>query len=462
MRDEKFIDLLANFGVPPNMIDRASIGFKAHLKPLYQLLEQRTLPDQGWDDSQIKLFLYYLSHLDSDKDPGALRIGEREGRFSSDLLGDLSGGFFHGIGRSGNLTAPQPKAAGASIMQKITNKIVLSLIKSLGLTNIKAALTVPFGTGMSIGLALRGLVNHYNVDFKSKPLVMYPQLDHKSPVKGIEFVGGDVCIIPGKFGKNYYAPDGVYVDIEDIKQIYHENSSQISSIVSNTTFFAPRVPDDIKEIAKFAKQNNIIHIINNAYGVQVPSILKDIGRAIDAGRVDAIVQSTDKNFLVPVGGAVIVSPDKNIVKSISHTYAGRASASPIIQLLVSLLSLGKQGYHSQIKQQQENFQLLKSKLVAFSKTIGEEVLECNNHVSCAMTLKNLPKKDLNELGGKLYNLRITGPRIIIKGDSNYGACLKELPFSYIVMNAAIGSKAGHISESISRLQKAILKIKENS
>jgi O-phospho-L-seryl-tRNASec:L-selenocysteinyl-tRNA synthase len=29
------------------------------------------------------------------------------------------------------------------------------------------------------------------------------------------------------------------------------------------------------------------------------------------GRVDAVVQSTDKNFMVPVGGAVIAAPKHN-------------------------------------------------------------------------------------------------------------------------------------------------------
>lgn len=40
------------------------------------------------------------------------------------------------------------------------------------------------------------------------------------------------------------------------------------------------------------------------------------------GRVDAFVQSTDKNFLVPVGGAVIAGFDKAVVAAIAKTYPG--------------------------------------------------------------------------------------------------------------------------------------------
>ena len=41
------------------------------------------------------------------------------------------------------------------------------------------------------------------------------------------------------------------------------------------------------------------------------------------GRVDAFVQSTDKNFLVPVGGAIIAGFDKGLVERISRMYPGK-------------------------------------------------------------------------------------------------------------------------------------------
>lgn len=40
------------------------------------------------------------------------------------------------------------------------------------------------------------------------------------------------------------------------------------------------------------------------------------------GRIDAFVQSLDKNFLVPVGGAVVAGFDQSFVEEISRMYPG--------------------------------------------------------------------------------------------------------------------------------------------
>jgi len=41
--------------------------------------------------------------------------------------------FGHGIGRSGEITAVQPKAAGSSVMMKLTNSLALDIIRISGL-----------------------------------------------------------------------------------------------------------------------------------------------------------------------------------------------------------------------------------------------------------------------------------------------------------------------------------------
>lgn len=62
------------------------------------------------------------------------------------------------------------------------------------------------------------------------------------------------------------------------------------------------------------------------------------------GRVDGIIQSTDKNFMVPVGGAIIAGPDPSFLSSIAKNYPGRASGSPSLDLFITLVGLGNSGY----------------------------------------------------------------------------------------------------------------------
>jgi O-phospho-L-seryl-tRNASec:L-selenocysteinyl-tRNA synthase len=50
--------------------------------------------------------------------------------------------------------------------------------------------------------------------------------------------------------------------------------------------------------------------------------MRQISSAMTQGRVDAFVQSTDKNFMVPVGGAIIASSDSEFIDAIASTYAG--------------------------------------------------------------------------------------------------------------------------------------------
>lgn len=45
-------------------------------------------------------------------------------------------------------------------------------------------------------------------------------------------------------------------------------------------------------------------------------------KAARVGRVDAFIQSTDKNFMVPVGGATVAGFDEKFIDAVSKTYPG--------------------------------------------------------------------------------------------------------------------------------------------
>ena len=279
-----------------------------------------------------------------------------------------------------------------------------------------------------------------------KRTVIVPQIDHNSILKSLDFIGVRKKVIQGKiFG------DAVRIPIEDIRNSIDDTCY---AIISLTSFFPPRESDDIKEISKIAYDNDLIHIVINAYGVQSPKWMSYIRAAVDAGRVDVIIQSTDKNVLTPVGGSIIASPEKEIINKISQTYAGRATANPVVNFLISMLALGIEGYQHLIDEQQKNHKLLEDKLSAFASGIGERILEVFNPVAVAMTLSKLNPDNLFALGGALYNLRVTGPRVYNPSEKIFGTCCADYKTPYIVMNAAIGASSEDIMRAVDRLEKA--------
>ena len=75
--------------------------------------------------------------------------------------------------------------------------------------------------------------------------------------------------------------------------------------MSTTSCFAPRIPDKVDEISLMAKKYGIFHVVNNAYGIWCSKIAHMIKEGYTKGECTVVVQSTDKNFMVPVGGSFI-------------------------------------------------------------------------------------------------------------------------------------------------------------
>ncbi len=425
------------------VLERGLMILDDQLDGIKQLLEQRTIPEHGWSAKQIDFLLMLLSSMDTDKDESAARVGEREGRTASDYVLSLAAGFAHGIGRSGDISAVQPKAAGGSILNLLSSRVATSLIKKIGLPAIESAIVLPIATGMSIGLCLaaihQGWIDKTPGDPWQRTEVIIPRVDHKSPLKGIKLAGFTPVIIEGKL-----EGDGVFVPVEGIKKAI---TNKTAAIVSTTAFFPPRSSDDIKGIAKLAKDTNIPHVVNNSYGLQSEVYLRLLRGAMDAGRVDYIVQSTDKNFLAPVGGAVVCSRSGDLVEAVSHSYAGRASAQPIVQFLAAVLTYGSSGYAKLMDEQKANRASLQKHVEQFAGRIGQRVLKVENPIATAVTLKGLPK----DIGGKLYTLRVTGPRVVSPGE--YGSCIDTYPVPYMTLNAGIGGKKEDFDRLGEKLEK---------
>ena len=433
-RDE--FDRILDKTIPESMARRGRTTIDSMMAPIRDVLNRRVFPDKSLTDAQLELMVQILSSMDTDKDPEAARVGEREGRIASPFIGALAAGFNHGIGRSGQLSAPQPKAAGASLMQQVANTVALDAIRKLGLSNVKAGIVTPLSTGMTLALALGALRRELHIK-----RVLYPRIDHISPRRGISLTGLKEVPV-----STLIEDDAVRVNLGELETLISKTKS--CAVLCTTTFFPPRESDPVKAVARLCADHDVPMIVNNAYGVQSQDIMNQLRSAVDAGRVDAIVQSSDKNFMAPVGGSIIVSPNPAVIDWTADTYAGRATAAPIVQTLSALLSLGLDRYRDLRRRQLENLAFLRDRLAAIAETHGQRILDVKNPVAWAMTLNGL---DVQEIGARLYNARVTGPRAIEAGA--FGSSVENYPHSYIVMNAAIGASHEDVETATTKLDK---------
>jgi O-phospho-L-seryl-tRNASec:L-selenocysteinyl-tRNA synthase len=313
-------DIVASFTALKIPKNHATVGLSnliACNKQYRSLFVNRRLPDTGWSDIQIQHFIFFLSTLDTNNkvqvqsESGGSSgessrwcgVGEREGRVFSSLVSQRHYGLSHGMGRSGDITEPQPKAVGSSVLVKLTLLMVLDLVRRGSGLNPKTAaahgILLPLCTGMSISLVLSSL---REPDDTTKNIVLWSRIDQKSCFKAIQ-TAGLVCVVVPTMQEG----DEVVTDLDALQKAMEEYQGKILAVITTVSCFAPRVPDKVDKVAKLCQDANVYHIINSAYGLQCAVTSKLINRACVVGRVDAIICSTDKNFLVPVGTCLLVA-----------------------------------------------------------------------------------------------------------------------------------------------------------
>lgn len=448
--------------VSKSYIDLAVDSLHSREKLVKILLSNRVLPVEGWDDLTIKHFLLSLAEMDTNNFTNKIGVGERESRIFSPLVAEMHYYMGHGIGRSGDINAVQPKAAGSSLILKLTEYLAFDAIRIMGIQFIESLLVLPLATGMSISLVLLTLQ-------KMKPaakIILWPRIDQKTCLKCI--VTANLIPVPIE---GVIENDEIQTNLEEIKKKINEYGAEnILGILSTTSCFAPRVPDKVKEIAIICKENNLFHVVNNAYGLQCSKISYELNQAHKFGRVDIVIQSTDKNFMVPVGGAILFSQDKKLIKSVSELYPGRASAAPVLDLFVTFLSLGKNGLKKLLDQRKENTKFFKEKLQEIAKKFDERLLFTpNNTISMGVTLTGLKKildekeKSVSFFGSVLYSKRIMGSRSIVESNTkeicglkfkNYGSSIDNYPnLPYFTVASAIGMEKKEIEAFILKLDE---------
>lgn len=284
--------------------------------------------------------------MDSNNFTGSVGAGEREARIYSRLVARRHWRLGHGIGRSGDIAAVQvrstscvhalqrtqllaaapafrerytrafrqppplppppprhaplhsafelqPKAAGSSLIYSLTNKLVLHAIKLSGITRAASALVLPLATGMSLALTLIA------VRAKRPPAakyVVWPRIDQRSCFKCMLTAGFTPLVV-----ENVLEGDELRTDLAGIEAaIESVGVDAVVAVMTTTSCFAPRGFDKVADVARLCAAKGIPHVINNAYGLQASAICHQVNEAMRVGRVDAFVQSSDKNFMVSI------------------------------------------------------------------------------------------------------------------------------------------------------------------
>jgi O-phospho-L-seryl-tRNASec:L-selenocysteinyl-tRNA synthase len=408
--DDRCLELAEDF-VSARYIAAGHESLHSTARTLRCILAQRRCPDEGISDAAIQLLLRQMAMMDTNNFAAHVGGGEREGRVVSSLVRQRHYHFTHGIGRSGDLVAEQPKAAGSSLLYKLVNVLLLDLIRLAGAPSTQAAVVVPMATGMTLALVLRcvakarvkELAHQKFEDEKgeatatapsSPPVVpryvVWPRIDQKTALKCIDAAGltaVPVLLRPAPpvhpssstaAAATAVSTDALFLEcaVDDIAAAVDSvgGPAHVVCVLSTTSCFAPRLPDNTVAIAQYCKLRNIPYVVNNAYGVQSRRIMTRLDAAQRLGRLDYFVQSGDKNFLVPVGGSIVCSASVERCHAAAALYAGRASASPVIDLFITALSLGRRGMQALWEERYACRRHLVEQLRVFARERGELLL----------------------------------------------------------------------------------------
>lgn len=443
---------------------QAQQALTIHQGRINLLLEQGKCPDVGWDEATIEVFVQHLSLMDSNNFLGCAQLGEREGRFASEIVRKRHFRMGHGIGRSGDIQEQQPKAAGSTLMNRLTNSMALHILQASGAPSTKYCFVVPTATGMALVLCL--------LAFRSKKpnakYVIWPRIDQKTCFKCILTAGLTPVIVEEELQGHELC-----TNIDEMrKKITEIGVENILCVLSTTSCFAPRKPDDIVSISEICKEFDLMHLTNNAYGVQSTKCMARLEQAFKHGHIHAYVQSTDKNFMVPVGGAIIAGFDKEFVEHIARSYPGRGSASPTMDLFITLLTVGIKGYREICKQRKGTFYYLVEQLEKLAESHNQMVLKIgSNDISIGFTLNGFEEiDDVSAIGSMLFTRFVFGTRTVNPEATKeiesfrfvgWGSHHNEYPHSYLTAAVGVGTTLQDVDTFISKLEHILSRTKKS-
>lgn len=187
------------------------------------------------------------------------------------------------------------------------------------------------------------------------------------------------------------------------------------------------------------------------------------------------------------GGAIVLSPHEEVVKRVGKLYAGRASSAPVVDLFITLLSMGLEGYQQLLQERSRLVPLFRKGLQEVAERHGERLLECHNSISFGVTLHSLvrPKRegegeaddsyhkavasDVTQFGSMLFHRCVSGTRVVPMNERKtigsaefrgFGSSTDSYPHPYLTAACAIGLVEGEMTEFFRRLDKTWTEIEK--
>jgi O-phospho-L-seryl-tRNASec:L-selenocysteinyl-tRNA synthase len=188
------------------------------------------------------------------------------------------------------------------------------------------------------------------------------------------------------------------------------------------------------------------------------------------------------------GGAIVLSPDGKVIQNVGETYAGRASSSPIVDLFITLLSMGLNGYKRLLAERMDLLKSFPKRFEEVANKYGERLLKCpSNTISFGITLDHLARPivdgedendylsavslDISKFGGMLFSRCVSGTRVVPRGSkktiggqdfAGFGSSVEGYPHAYMTAACAIGVSRSEVDEFFVRLDKTFKEFKKTS
>ena len=403
---------------------------------LFKHVTSLQLPVHASSASQVEALLHHLALSDANNFTKA-GVGEREGRVLSGLVRGRNYGFAHGAGRSGSLLDQQPKAAGSNLLNAIGCAFLKKALQ-LQLYVVKSAAVVPFCTGMTFNFLIQAL---------RLKRVAWLRADQKSIPKALLLAGAHIQVL-----EPVWDGESLSFDLEQLKGL-----DDLDCVISTTSCFAPRCPDDVGRVGEFCKARGITHLVNNAYGIQSQVVAKRLSNA----HYDFAVSSLDKSFCVPVGGACLYSARREVADVLKQ-FPGRAAAAGM-DLVITLLELGQDGFLALQAQRRQLFAYFVAEMRKVEQVEVHEVK--GNDISFYWTLK--AGGDAMKISAALFRAGVSGSRCLRRGevfqlgehlleDFGRGAAYEAPP--YVTCAAAVGMAASEVDFYVCTLRKLLAKL----